>query len=228
MKLYLEDNQTIPAVLIMEDNDMPPIGYTDYSSDLLKWKDFALQVCTDYLQFRTYVTEQLTLKGWSNLSNDEKYFVIDNYIKEDGIDPVTTNYNKIVYLMTVCGMSQPQAISHLQKVYAIHHLKEIESCLKRAQNEKLFTVIAKYLKLEDASDFTKVIALPYQMFVTQGIKGVNDGEAGEGLFDFIESTVGTSYETAGLEQQGYIMANGDPDMSNFIVELMDILRNGNY
>ena len=61
----------------------------------------------------------------------------------------------------------------------------------------------------------------------QAIKGINDGDVGVGLFDYIESTVGTIYENAGLASKAYPMVNGDTDEANLVYELMDIFRNGN-
>lgn len=228
IKLYIQDNQDIPAVQILPLATPAPNGYTDFTFDLIKWRDFALQSCTDYLQYKNFVTEVMGTKVWANLTDTEADFIINNYVREAGVTSQDDATRKVIHLMTVHGKSQSDSALYLQNAYAEFHLKEISSCFLRSQNKTLFQIIAKYLQNMDAADFTDVIEHPYYMFTTQGIRGVNDGETGEGLFDFIESTVGTSYETAGLAQQGYIMANGDPDMSNFILELMNVLRNGNY
>ena len=66
----------------------------------------------------------------------------------------------------------------------------------------------------------------FDLFKSQAIRGTDDGNAGEGLFNFLESTVGTSYENAGLEEQGYTLKTGT--YSEFITELMDVLRHGIY
>ena len=233
VKLCVENDQEIPAIQILPSGDATPAGYTDQTMDLLKWKDFGEPVCTDYLQFRMYIMQVMTDKvdggdSWDDLSDAEKDLLIENYASEDQVDGATDGMRKVVHLMTVHGMSQPEAVKYLEDVFADHHIKEIDSCEKRVKNKTLFQVIAKYLTIAEAADFTQVIDQPYYMYATQGIKGINDGEAGEGLFDFIESTAGTSYETAGLQEQGYPMKNGDPDMTNFIADLMEVLRKGNY
>lgn len=229
MKLYIEDNETIPAVKILEDAAPAPSGFTDKTDDLISWRDHGQRACSDFIQFKKYVTEAMNTKTWSSLLTAEKDFITDNYIREDGISSTNDGTRKVVHLMSPPHlMSQPEAVAYLHNVWAEYHIKEIAACQARATSKTIFLVLPKYLSLMDASDFTNVIQQPYYMYTTQAIKGVNDGEAGEGFFDFIESTAGTSYETAGLAQQGYAMANGDPDMSNFITELMNVLRDGNY
>lgn len=185
-------------------------------------------ICTDYLQMRDRVRDVLNEKKWSGCTVPEKDIIIELYTKETDKSNSTSNTEKIIHLIYNKGMSQADAIAFLQYSFANFHIKEIESSLKRAQSVQLFKIIAKYLSISDAADFTRTITTPYHLYTTQGIRGINDGEAGEGLFDFIESTVGSSYETTGLNQQGYIMANGDSDATNFIIELMDVLRKGNY
>lgn len=185
-------------------------------------------ICSDYLQMRDRVRDVLDEKKWSGCTSTEKDIIIETYTRETNKSISVANTEKILHLIYNKGMSQANAISFLQSSFANFHIKEIEASLKRAQSYQLFKVIAKYLTISDAADFTRTITTPYHLYTTQGIRGINDGEAGEGLFDFIESTVGTSYETTGLMQQGYIMANGDSDATNFIIELMEVLRKGNY
>lgn len=228
MKLFVENIVTNPTSKIGLDADPTPSGFVDETSNLLKWRDHGLFACTDCLQFRAYVTEVMNTKTWATLLDEEKDFIIESYIREDGVTSQDDATRKVTHLMTVHGMSLPEAKLKLQTVWANFHKKEIDACKKRAGSHTIFLVLAKYLSIVDAADFTNIIESPYYMYTTQGIRGVNDGEIGEGLFDFIESTPGTIYETAGLAEQGYVMANGDPDMTNFIADLMDVLRNGNY
>ena len=228
MKLFIEDNEPkYPAVIIGENTDNPPAGYSDMTNDLLCWRDHAMSACVDYQQFRDYVADAAQTKTWNAMSGDEKRFLCDYYIRPNGTDKPTDQMNKVVYLMGT-GMTQPQAAEVLQDAFAKWHAEEIKACASRVNSEKFYKTIAKYLNTVDASDFAEVAQNSYIKYITQAIRGVNDSDTGEGLFDFIESTAGTSFEFAGLEAQGYTMQNGDLDMSNFIAELMDVLRNGNY
>ena len=235
MKLFIENIAINPNVTIGQDSDPTPAGFTDETMDLLKWRDYGLQGTTDCMQFREAVTDVVEAKGqlptpilWADFTNDEKDFLIEAYIRETGVTSADDGTRKVTHLMTVHGMSLDDAKAKLQDVWAVYHQKEIASSKTRASSKTIFRILAKYLSLADAADFTNVIEHPYYMYTTQAIRGTNDGETGVGLFDFIESTPGTIYETAGLAQQGYTMANGDPDMTNFISELMDVLRHGNY
>jgi hypothetical protein len=182
----------------------------------------------DYLYIRQLIIELLNTKTWNNCTNAEKDIVIELHARETSKTSIVANGEKVTYLMSKKGKNQAQAILFLQEQFAIHHIKEIQSCTARANSKDLFTIIPKYLTILDAGDFIRTISSLFTAYLFQGVKGVNDSDAGEGLFDFIESTVGTSFETAGLREQGYVMQNGDANMDNFINALMDILRNGNY
>jgi hypothetical protein len=177
------------------------------------------------MQMRERVRDIVDTVSWSGLTSTEKDIVIDLYLKETNKDENTSNNEKVAHLMGK-GYSLPQSQGALYKAYSKHHIKEIASCAKRGNSEQLYIVISKYLSLADAGDLIKITHKLFDLYKTQGIRGINDGNAGEGLFDFLESSVGTSYETSGLEQQGYTLNTGD--YNSFITELMDVLRNGNY
>ncbi len=212
------------AFVVVNSGDTIPTDYTDVSS-VQYWVDYGSSLCTDYLQLRERVRGILDVIGWTGITNSEKYIIIGEYMKESSKDDTTANTEKISFLMGE-GYTMSEAQGLLIKSYASHHLKEVNACLQRANSEKLYMVIAKYLTLDDAGDLIKITHKLFDLYKTQGIKGVNDGNAGEGIFDFLESSVGTSFETSGLEQQGYTLNTGD--YNSFISELMDVLRNGNY
>lgn len=187
----------------------------------------------DYLAMRkAYCDEVLTNKTtWANFSNEEKQRFIDLFLNDPNLnaDPLlnqqANDQNKVIFLMGL-GYSQAVAQQVLVDSYSEHHVFEIEACTARANASKSTAVVIKYLNISDARDFIETTKSLYDLYADQGIKGVNDGSVGEGLFDFIESTVGTSFEFLGLEQQGYTLKGGT--WSTFKAELMDILRNGNY
>lgn len=227
MNLYVETNENPPAIVMSTGANPDPAKLTDRTTDLLYWRDHAYMKCRDYQQFRDYVAGAAQTKTWAAMSDDEKRFLCDWYIRPTGTDKPTDQTNKITFLMGL-GMSQAEAAGVLQDAFAKWHVAEINSCVARVNSEQFFKVIATYLSTVDASDFAEVAQNSYIKYFSQAIRGVNDSDTGEGLFDFIESTAGTSFEFAGLAQQGYTMQNGDPDMTNFISDLMDVLRNGNY
>jgi hypothetical protein len=198
--------------------------YDDITS-IENWLLYGDLLCTDILQVRDRVKEILDVSGWTGLTNTEKDVVITLFLKESNKADNVSDTEKVMYLMSR-GYSLAEAQSRLMQAYGDYHVKEIHACANRANSEKLYIAIAKYLSLTDASDLIKITHKLFDLYKSQAIRGTLDGNAGEGLFNFLESTVGTSFETTGLTQQGYILKTGT--YASFITELMDILRHGNY
>ena len=115
----------------------------------------------------------------------------------------------------------------LVDAWAYHHILDVDACGERSVSLKLYEIMGKYLTKADSTDFFTTVENLYFAFEKQAIKGSLDGSE-VAVFDYIESTTGTVYEFTGLESKGYTMQNGDLDMVNFIVDIMDILRKGNY
>ena len=198
--------------------------YNDITS-IGSWYQYGDTLCSDFLQVRRRIRNIVNSVTWSGLTDSEKDIVISLYLKEDSVTESTYNGYKVAYLMGK-GYTLTQASGILIQSYANYHVREVNACLKRANSEMLYVVIAKYLTLTDAGDLIKITHKLFDLFKSQAIRGVNEGSAGEGLFDFLESTVGTSYENSGLEEQGYTLNTGT--YTEFITELMDVLREGNY
>lgn len=217
-----DDDVMSPIVLI--DGDLDLINYDDITS-ISSWVKYYDSLCTDRLQLRLRIIEILNTQTWSGISDEERDIVIKYYLKETSKSDSVANEEKVIFLMGK-GFSFGEVQGLLIKSYSIYHLMEIESCYSRANSAKLFEVIAKYLTLVDAADLINITHKLFDLYKTQGIRGVNDGSVGAGLFDFLESTVDTMYETSGLQQQGYVLNTGD--YTTFISELMDVLKYGNY
>ena len=228
MKLCIENISGIKAVKILQDGEETPSGYLDKTNDLLAWKESGEQATSDFLQFQSYVEEVADGLLWSSLTNEEKEFLIDYYLKANTTTREADNLQKITYLITTKGMTQAQAEDYLRQSWANYHIKEIESCKRRSESKEVYLVISTYLSFQEASDFVRTIETPLYMYATQGIRGIEEGNTIEGLFDFIQSTPGTIYETAGLNEQGYTMLTGDTDVTNFKADLLNVLRLGNY
>ncbi|PCI96660.1 MAG: hypothetical protein COB15_09740 [Flavobacteriales bacterium] len=189
----------------------------------------ALNGSKDYYQFREYQRTILDTKTWANLSSEERDFMIKLYLKETALDDATDALNKVTHLISTGQAGDAEsARTVLVDNWASHHILEIESCQARATSKALYNVIGKYLTLSDATDFFITVENLYLAYRDQAIKGINDGPE-VGLFDYVESTPGTVYEFAGLSTSKlYVMQNGDADMTNFVIDLMNILRNGIY
>lgn len=216
--------EVIDAPLIVSSGSLDLTKYDDITS-IESWNEYGGILCTDCLQIRDRIKYHFELVSWSGLTSAEKDIVISWYLKESYKDDNTSNTEKIMHLLGK-GYSMPQAQGKLIQSYSEYHLREIDACAARANSGQLYTVIAKHLNLIDASDLIKITHKLFDLYKSQGIRGTLDGNAGEGLFDFLESTPGTSYETTGLQQQGYTLNTGT--YMSFVSELMDVLRNGNY
>ncbi len=182
----------------------------------------------DYYQFREYQRVILDVKTWTNLTNVERDFMIELYLKETAITEAQDSINKVTHLIsTGQATTTEEARLIIVAKWSEHHILDIGSCEKRAKALKLYLEVGTYLSIADATDFFTTVENLYFGYEKQAIKGTNDGSE-TGLFDYIESTIGTVYEFAGLESKGYTMQNGDLDETNFIIAIMDVLRNGKY
>lgn len=191
------------------------------------YKDGGTKLAVDYVKVRALIlTEVNTKGGWGFLSDKEKDVVIDSFLEDPLLDTDTNNINKVTHLVTVHGMSSPDAQAYLAVAFATHHVKEVKSCEKRAASQDVAALMATYLDLADARDFIDTTKAMYDMFRLQGIKGTQYGTVGEGLLDFIESQAGTSFEFIGLAQQGYVLKTGV--IQDLVTGLVDMLINGNY
>ncbi len=174
----------------------------------------------DYLQWRWAIRDKVYAEDWADLTDAEKDIAI-------ALDIGNNSSDKVAYLMSK-GDTLNEAKGKLIQAFSKTHTPTVQSCRERGEHENLYAIVPKYLSQGDSADFFRLIQELWSQYINQAIMGVNDGHAGEGLFDFIESTVGTSFENAGLEQQGFVMQNGDADASNFITELMDWFRLRKY
>lgn len=71
------------------------------------------------------------------------------------------------------------------------------------------------------------------LFKSKGLQGIHTANDGlVGIYDFIQSTAGTRFETTGLDTNVGILASGTPsgfaDWTAFKDYIFDIIHNGNY
>ena len=175
----------------------------------------------DYSAWRQKINEDLNDRGWDDLTDQEKDICIELDLYEDGVDPSVFTGTKITYLV---GKGENPALV-LGESFANHHVKDIENCRLRGDDVHIYIIVGKYLSLQDAADFFRLIQGLYTQYRDQAIKGTLDGFVGIGMFDFIESTPGTIYEFSGLESQGYTI-NSPHTVSDFITEFMLWFREG--
>jgi hypothetical protein len=223
MKLYIEDNETIPAAQVLQDSETTPVGYTDFSNDLLKWRDYGQSAAEDYLQYRNSVSKYFDVSLWGSMSNEEKYLIIKLDIYPDELEMSITDWNNLRGAFLATEGFDPTI--KLLESFAEHHVLDVESCRSRAEDKQILLIVGKYISLPDASILFDLVQDLLHKYMIQGVKGENDGIVGVGLFDFFESTPGTIYEFTGLEAQGFDI-KGTYTIEEFVTELMLWFRNG--
>ncbi|MHA1286651.1 MAG: hypothetical protein ACTSPB_04520 [Candidatus Thorarchaeota archaeon] len=187
------------------------------------------RVDLDYIIRHNLIQSILTERGWNDLNDTERLLIIDLYVYEENAPETEMNDNewrdhqnnlRVAFLMSSQGITQSEAVSYIQSSFGDHHVAEKKACRVRLDGPHLYKVIAKYLDLDDARNFRDHVRNLFYDFRDEAIFGTEHGSVGIGIIDFIKSTPGTIFETAGLESKGYIMQNGDSDMTNFKSELL--------
>lgn len=87
MKLYVENNEAIPAIKVLQDSDPAPSGYTQKTS-IEDWHQYGGEVLDaffgfNYLTWRTQIFNLVigivgpTYTNWNNLNQDQKNIAIN-------------------------------------------------------------------------------------------------------------------------------------------------------
>ena len=206
--------------------DAATLSNADYENEVLTYSE---KLSRDFAQHREVCRTMLDSVTWVNLTNAGRDEMIRMYLKETSMDEATDGMNKVTHLITTGQAGDPAAAKAIiVKSWASFHVRDKDAAYARVSSEKTYQVVASYLSVTDATDFFTSIELLFLGYYSQAIKGTEDGSSVDALFNYIESTVGSIYENSGLASKGYTMQNGDPDMTNFISDLMDILRHGIY
>jgi len=183
-------------------------GYMDYSS-ISNWYKYGDRSGRDYKFIRSRLEELFLVAGWSNLSEEEKgiccrYFIVPK-INQDEIygvpdqvaNGISFNKNSVASRIARMNRASSEIRNRLQKSECIEIMSEIFG-----------------------SDSL------YDKYINFGNEGTLEGDQ-EGLFDYIESRVGTSYGNTGFVNKNFV-PEGYSNMLTFSVYLMDIVKNGNY
>jgi len=87
MKLYVENNEEIPAIKVLQDSDPAPSGYTEKSS-IEDWYNYGGEVLSaffgfNYLTWRIIISDLVigivgpTFANWNNLNANQKTIAIE-------------------------------------------------------------------------------------------------------------------------------------------------------
>jgi hypothetical protein len=208
--------------LSVEEDSYVLQGLDEDITSIENWKLVCCDLTTDYVQTRQRIIE---LFRWSNATSIEKDIAIEYFAYDPTESLATNDTNKVIHLIGK-GMSSIEAELFLKDSYVSYHTKEKESYKKRNDSEKLSSVVLTYLNMQDASLFIKTVKNLRNLYWQSAIVGTQYGLVGEGIMDYINSVVGTDYENAGLEQEGFSLNVGTWD--DFKNDLEDVLVNGVY
>jgi hypothetical protein len=202
------------AFKLINSGDTIPTNYVNISS-IVNWNQFGNIVANDYLVYKNTINDICNQKRWSGLTNTEKDIAIQYYSYPDSTSAVA-------YLMTVKGMSQPQAQEFLLLQWHKHHGNLMNACKLRWYYVKLIAIT--YLSFEDVETLLSNIQLLILLYVTVGRIGINYGDVKEGIMDYIEST--NIYLNNGLRETKYTLLTGT--YNDFIQALKNVIVEGIY
>jgi hypothetical protein len=216
--LVAEDSNVNFDYFISLDSNLE--GFQKLNS-IIDWDTYYSETTEEYGIARNEIHSIVETTTWDNLSHDEKMVAIKYRAYSDSTAIV-------MYLMGI-GYSQVQAEGLLIQQGALEQVKLIEVCKERGTSYILYMIIGKYLSIGDQADLNTLVENLLFKYTEKGLRGTHDGRDGNlGIYDFLEGTVGTSYEIINIMTQGYTMQNGDSTAINLKNEILDWLRHGKH
>jgi hypothetical protein len=202
-------------------NDIVPENYEDvtgieYIHDNKKWL-LDNNYINDYDVVKNFMTQICSNTGWENSSNTLKEHII-NYNAYDN------NTDKVIFLMTVKGLTQLEASEFLVEKWAWNNDNLVDSLQQRFHIVK--KELGKRIIKADLEDLTLTHELLILRLTNYGLLGLNYGSDSDGMMDYIESTNG--YIGNGLTESGYTFINPSDTWQAIVSMVKDILVNGNY
>ena len=184
--------------------DTIPAGYQDVSS-ITHWHVYGKSTGADYKAIRQEIKELAASIVWANLTTSEKviagaYFVV---AKTDRDDVYTTEQQ------VGLGMLFHRDSIEARQVRWSWVVIEAFNRLPKAETD----IILNDVSGANLSD----------LYMYGGREGTLEGDE-EGLFDYIDARVGTTWETTGAAAQ--TLTPIGMTQADFIAHCMDILKNG--
>ena len=207
-----------PKEPILFEDSTPGGDYTEQTTVKQVFDVFQI-IKKDNLFVQDQIREAFGKTNWASITNEERQIMID-------VSTGDLDLEKVGFLMGQ-GYTQDEAVQKLKDAWVINYDKNKKACKRRLYSRKMNDVIAKYLTTEDAEDLVHTVRDLIDDYLL-GIRGVAHQGDTYGLVDYYNSTPGTPYENGLKENKSYIMQNGDPDMTNFVADTLDVLIYGNY
>lgn len=187
-------------------SDTVPSGYSDFSS-IENWHLYGYETGKDYKVIRSEIKSLYQSIQWVNLSTTEKT-ICANYFIPPKIerDEVYTTEQQIMLGL----LFHSNSIDARKTRYA-YAAMEVYNRLTKVESEEVINDVVSNNLVEK--------------YISNGVEGTLEGDE-EGIFDYVESVTGTSYQSSGLATKSYI-----PDgmsLTQLIDRIMEILRDGKY
>lgn len=205
IKSYNDAMNSIPRNLIGKGNP----------STISEWDQYGQQIGYDYKYVREKISA-LTLVISTTSDDYDDWDLVEPEDKEIAVRYMAVPANMVI---TYCG-----GINAVYKSIIEEWVRLSKECRhNRMEAAKVFIfeciIEAKQLLV----DVNSSLVPNYY----EGIEGTLEDEGVEGLFDFLESRVGTSYENNGLAETGYTLI-GSRQWTDVVDGVMDILKYGDY
>ena len=215
--IIISPDKTVNGNYAVQETLLP--GWEDITS-MENWDALHGVVDKDYKYARTEIMTLAWAKmrgdpaNWDDLSAAEKsvaarWFVVPKQMR----DTVYTTAQQIPMAEVFDTMSIASRRTRFAKAkYEIYNRLTVEQA----------NVIINEIE-RSASAITPNLR---DQYIEYGRVGTPEGDP-EGLFDYVVSQAGTSFENAGFSSHDYV-PEGYASMSAFAVKIMDIVKNGNY
>jgi hypothetical protein len=168
---------------------------------------------TSYSDYKTarvaLYLSMISKGGWENLSPEEKIIASKWFI---------------------VGRSERNQV-HSTEDQIINGLTYNSNSIRARKQRLTQCMMEVYNRLDDNQIKSVMSTMDFSRttyaYTEVGMEGVLSGDTVEGLFDYINSTSGTSWSSSGLRTQSYTPVGYD-NCSQLSDRLLDILINGNY
>lgn len=205
-KLWIEDNETIPAVVFQEQS--PGNNYSDKSNDLVAWSIYGIQVL-DFDRCRTnmkpifYSLVGPQLQNWPNLTDEVKKIAVDFFF--------------VPYQLRLTIVTDDQDAINWERILILTQGTPTQLYVGRAKTFDMMRICVAHrvrkemLSMSDSQQMLKDVGLIVDWYIRTNAPD---------FFMWLSNQVGTPYENDGFAQKSYYSV-GLRD------ELLDIY-NGNY
>jgi len=233
MKLYIENNETIPAVQILQDSDLAPSGYTlidtidnyvNHGPALVgSTKNFMDWMCLrDKIKELIIAITGPDFANWSNLSDSEKKAAAI-YIPTK----IATHANVGMVEFSTASGGEDAATENIK-----NYLKKSKIAMYKRYEEMVTYAITRLgkdsgLKIEDELLESRLV---YRVTKRRVFRKSDDGIAGlKDFFDGVEDFIGVGLIDS-LNNSIYTLINDGSNQTNqeFIDRLMEIAEEGKY